>query len=77
MSEHTNPDRPTSTGKLWAIGTLGGLLLAVGLFLTSGDNAQDTRSTATSIGAWAMRALLVAVIVAGGWKTIRRSKASR
>lgn len=66
-----NPQRPTPTWKLWTVGILGGLIVAVWLFTTS-DDADATRSSATQVGQWAIRALLVGVIVAGGWKALSR-----
>lgn len=66
-----NPQRPTPTWKLWTIGVLGGLVVAVWMFTTS-DNADATRSSATQIGQWAIRALLIGLIAAGGWKALSR-----
>ncbi len=54
MQAH-NPQRPTPTWKLWTVGILGGLIAAVWMFTTS-DDADATRSSATQVGQWAIRA---------------------
>lgn len=69
-----NPHRTTSTRTLWIAGIVGGLALAVVMFLTGGENAPETSRRATQVGAWAIRGMLVAVLLAGGWKAIRHKR---
>lgn len=71
-TQEQNPHRPTATWKLWTLGIVGGLIAAMLMFVTSGENADATRQTATQTGAWALRGLLVAVILLGGWTALRR-----
>lgn len=62
----TTPARPTATWKLGTIGTLGGLILAVVLFLYGTENGE----TARRIG---MVDLMLVLIAGGGWHILKRS----
>jgi hypothetical protein len=77
MSGSENPNRPTSTATLWAIGGVGGIIVAVAAFIFGGDDAEETRRLATGFGVWAIRLLLLGAIVAGGWKALRRTPRPR
>jgi hypothetical protein len=74
-TQDQNPQRPTATWKLWIIGIVGGALVAVWMF-TTGDDPVATSSSATQVGVWAFRVLLVGTFFAGGWKALKRKNGS-
>lgn len=68
-----NPDRPTPTSRLWAIGAIGGFVLAVVIVMQAqpGATAQEMTAGYANI---AKGALFVALAIGGGWRALRRSK---
>jgi hypothetical protein len=74
MTLPENPNRPTSTPTLWVIGAVGGIVVAIAALYTSADDPEATRRLAANLGAWAIRLLLLCVVLSGGWKALRRQK---
>jgi hypothetical protein len=74
MTDTPNPNRSTSTLTLWGTGLVGGIVVAVAAFYAGGDDAESTRRVATGFGTWAIRLLLLGVVLAGGWRAVRRQK---
>ena len=72
MNPADNPNRPTSTATLWAIGGVGGVIVAVVAFIMGGDDAEETRRLATEFGVWGIRLLLLGALVLGGWNALKR-----
>ena len=74
MSTEPNVNRPTPTWRLVLFGLLAGSALAWYIFATSGTDPDSATDTATAIGSWAIRGLLLVVVIAGGWSAIRRGR---
>jgi hypothetical protein len=77
MNEPANRHRPTSTATLWAVGIVGGIVVAIAAFLGGGDDAEQTRQAATNFGIWSIRPLVVGALIAGGWSALKRRPGPR
>jgi hypothetical protein len=74
MNDSPNPTRKTATWKLWLGGILGGMIVAVLAFYQGGDDPEQAKRMASTIGAWSVRLLLVGIVLAGGWSALRSRK---
>lgn len=69
----SNPERPTSTGVLWSIGIVGGVVVSVLVFLSSDGDPGRAQQTIAGMRQIGMGALFLALAVAGGWSALRRN----
>lgn len=69
----TNPNRPTPTWVLWLVGLVGGVGIAVWIFLST-DNGGAAREAASEIGRLSVTVISLAAIFAGGWRALRRRR---
>ncbi len=73
MTTTVNPQRPTDTGKLVLFGIVGGVIVAIVVFV-SASSGPEGFEWGRRIGVWSVRLLLVTVILAGGWQRLRRRR---
>lgn len=69
----SNPQRPTPTATLWAIGIVGGIAVSVFVFLTGAGDPVHAQQTVAGMRQIGMGALFLALAVAGGWSALRRN----